>query len=515
MRILSMLNPAGAVIQAIIAIYNTIMFFRERLQQIIQVAESFFNSIAQIASGAIGAAADRVEQTMGRLVPVVISFLARLIGLGGISDTIRSIIARIRAPIDRALDRVVDWIAAQARRLASAVVRGARAVVARVTRWWASRKNFTAADGQAHSLFFAGEERSAVLKVRTVEMPFSDFVSRAQTGGDAARVTAKTEATRIAGLIDGERNAAPAGATPEALEQARAQKATRVNALLEQLAPHTSLLFGPMVPNSFTGNVNSGVNAGGFGTRMSVKPLTFRARPAGTPPTSANNARYAALNERRDSPGGASFYIKGHLLNQQLGGQGQWENLVPLSRSGNAQHERQAEAVVKRTVDLAAIVEYTVAPNFAGRSDKQALLTRIASSRDPDDAKRAKRGIVEAEDWVPTTLNVQADILDEGLQRRNAVLNQTIPNAVPRSYDSYFLSTTPSPVPVDLSNDNEDVIGTVPGIGAVLARRIVDARPTSGRFSSYEQIATLVPGIGPARLRTLESSGHIRLYRRG
>jgi hypothetical protein len=53
---------------------------------------------------------------------VAISFLARLIGLGGISDTIRSIIARIRAPIDRGLDRVVDWLAAQARRLGRAVL---------------------------------------------------------------------------------------------------------------------------------------------------------------------------------------------------------------------------------------------------------------------------------------------------------------------------------------------------------------------------------------------------------
>src|SRR6185369_9027816 len=82
-KIATMLNPAGAVIQAIIAIYNTIMFVKERLTQIIQVSEAFFNSIAAIASGAIGAAADKVEQTMGRLVPVVISFLARLIGLGG------------------------------------------------------------------------------------------------------------------------------------------------------------------------------------------------------------------------------------------------------------------------------------------------------------------------------------------------------------------------------------------------------------------------------------------------
>jgi hypothetical protein len=116
-RILSMLNPAGAVIQAIIAIYDTIIFFRDRLQQISQVAESFFNSIAEIAAGNIGAAANRVEQTMGRLVPVVIGFLAAFMHLGGISGTIHDIIARLRAPIDRALDRVVDWIRVQAQSL--------------------------------------------------------------------------------------------------------------------------------------------------------------------------------------------------------------------------------------------------------------------------------------------------------------------------------------------------------------------------------------------------------------
>ena len=109
------------MIQAIIAIYNTIMFVRERLTQIIQVAESYLNAIAEIAGGAIGTAANKVEETMGRLVPVVISFLARLIGLGGISDAIRRIIDRIRQPIDRALDRVVDWLVAQARRIGSAI----------------------------------------------------------------------------------------------------------------------------------------------------------------------------------------------------------------------------------------------------------------------------------------------------------------------------------------------------------------------------------------------------------
>ena len=116
-KLVSMLSPAGAFIQAIIATYNTIMFFVERLRQIMQVAMAFVNSIAAIAAGRIQQAAARVEQTMAGLLTLVISFLARFAGLGKVSDAVTGVINRVRQPIDRALDRIVEWIVAQARRL--------------------------------------------------------------------------------------------------------------------------------------------------------------------------------------------------------------------------------------------------------------------------------------------------------------------------------------------------------------------------------------------------------------
>ena len=77
--LVSLLNPAGAFIQAIIAIYNGVMAFVERMKQIAQVVAAFIDSIAAIGSGAIGAAADRVERTTGGILTLVISFLARLL----------------------------------------------------------------------------------------------------------------------------------------------------------------------------------------------------------------------------------------------------------------------------------------------------------------------------------------------------------------------------------------------------------------------------------------------------
>lgn len=109
-KLLTSLNPAGAVIQAIIAIYNTIMFLVERIKKIIQVGMAVINSMMEIASGAIGKAAAKVEQTMAGLLTLAISFLARIVGLGKISTVVVNIIQKIRAPIDKALDKLIGWL---------------------------------------------------------------------------------------------------------------------------------------------------------------------------------------------------------------------------------------------------------------------------------------------------------------------------------------------------------------------------------------------------------------------
>jgi hypothetical protein len=121
-KLLSMLSPAGAFIQAIIAIYNTIMFFVERIRQIAQVAASFIDGIAAIAAGNIAPAANRVEQTMAGLLVLVISFLARIAGLGKVSDAVVGLVKKLRAPIDKALDKVVAWLVATAKKLGKMVM---------------------------------------------------------------------------------------------------------------------------------------------------------------------------------------------------------------------------------------------------------------------------------------------------------------------------------------------------------------------------------------------------------
>ena len=104
-KLLSMFNPAGAIVQAILAIYNTVMFVVEQAAQIMSFVEAIVNSVTAIAQGAIGAAATRVEQALGAAIPLVIGFFARLIGLGDIPKRATAVVKKVQAAIDAAIDK--------------------------------------------------------------------------------------------------------------------------------------------------------------------------------------------------------------------------------------------------------------------------------------------------------------------------------------------------------------------------------------------------------------------------
>lgn len=115
-------NPVGALIKLAMSIYNLVVVFLERLKQIMELANSLFDSMGAIAAGRIEAAIDKVEETIGRTVPVVISFVAGFLGLNGIASKIRDIIKKLRKPVDTAIDKVSQFLIKKAKLLFSKLI---------------------------------------------------------------------------------------------------------------------------------------------------------------------------------------------------------------------------------------------------------------------------------------------------------------------------------------------------------------------------------------------------------
>ncbi|MEO6092098.1 MAG: DUF4157 domain-containing protein [Novosphingobium sp.] len=120
-KLVSFLTPAGAFVQAVIAIYRTISFIVAKLAEIGRLVAAFIDGIAALAAGIVAAAANKVETVLVSGMSLAISFLANFAGLGNIPKKVMAIIKKIRDPVDKALNKVVEWIIAQARRVGKAV----------------------------------------------------------------------------------------------------------------------------------------------------------------------------------------------------------------------------------------------------------------------------------------------------------------------------------------------------------------------------------------------------------
>jgi hypothetical protein len=105
--LIGLLNPAAAFIKACKMIYDVIMFFIERGSQIMEFVNSILDGISAIVSGSIGSAASLVENSLAKILPLAISFLASLLGIDGIAEKIKEIIEKIRNPIDNLITAVV------------------------------------------------------------------------------------------------------------------------------------------------------------------------------------------------------------------------------------------------------------------------------------------------------------------------------------------------------------------------------------------------------------------------
>lgn len=110
-KVLSMFNPAGALAQIAMTIYNIVKFFIERASQIASLGEALMESVGAIAAGNVGALAQKIEQSLAKAIPVVLGFLMNLLGLSGVANKVREIVQKIQKKIQDAIDAVLKKIA--------------------------------------------------------------------------------------------------------------------------------------------------------------------------------------------------------------------------------------------------------------------------------------------------------------------------------------------------------------------------------------------------------------------
>lgn len=472
--LVSLFIPGAGIIKAIIGIYDTIVFFIQKAKQIMQMISNFLGSIAEIAAGNIGAAADAMENGLARGLSLVISFLAQLLHLSGITSKIRDAIQKIRGKVDAVLLKVAKWIAEKARKLWG----GIKATAGKVVAWWKTQIPFKIGKA-AHELYVEGEQQAAKWMVKSTPQTLENVIGTLKSGGPlkGAKKTAvdtiETHAKRIDKLK---------ADTGGSFGQAGGEEIMKS---LTVIAANLTLAGLAAVPKTKVKFTTRNVLGDKVGKEMEANPLSLDPGGlAGSQPFEESKL-WKAVNQRENE------YIRGHLLNHHVHGPGENQNLVPITRSANAKMETQGEHIIKKAV---------MADNLVIRYTVKA------------EGKQPARKHLPAESELPARLILNAVQLDEDggtwTKEGNSLLsNHVIENTL--CPDVAVGLVRPE---VNLSTARRSELDTIPGIGPVLADLIVKLRnKRGGAFHVYDDLLG-VDGIGEETVKLLREDPKVRLY---
>jgi hypothetical protein len=126
--LIGLLNPAAAFIKACKLIYDVVMFFVNNASRIMKFVNTVIDSVADIVRGNVSGVVNKINDVLGQMVPILIGFLASVIGLGGIGQKIRQIVETLQKPVTKALDFVIKT----GLKLAGPLIRGLKGVSGKV-----------------------------------------------------------------------------------------------------------------------------------------------------------------------------------------------------------------------------------------------------------------------------------------------------------------------------------------------------------------------------------------------
>ena len=242
-KLLGMLDPTGimAVINSCIAIYSAIQSFIKYMREMLEILNAFVNGVADIAEGNVTTAANYLENTMGRAMPVIIGFLANQVGLGGVGRRVGEMIEGVRTMVDEALTWLVNKAVDTGMNLLDRAMAAGRSAVGAVMGWLGLSRPFRTQAGETHTISIEEVNGQMKLMLASRKDSYERKIENINIDtNDAVKVAAKSNALRTAASIDSIlRNRG----TEDPGQRANIRR--DLNNLIVALERHTALIMPP------------------------------------------------------------------------------------------------------------------------------------------------------------------------------------------------------------------------------------------------------------------------------
>ncbi|NEP49071.1 MAG: DUF4157 domain-containing protein, partial [Moorea sp. SIO3C2] len=390
--LLGLLTPVGAIAKLLKLAFDFVMFLVERFGQIKDFVMSVYNSITAIASGNLSQAKQAVEDALSRSLPVVISLLASLAGLGGIGKTVKNIIGKVAKPVNKIVDSLVERMVKFAKKL----LKKGKAAVGRFIAFWKVKKDFKTKDGTSHTLFFKKKGKKISLFMASVPKSLEEVINESSLD-KSIKDTFLSRLSSINSEISSDASNEPTGSTKKENFHRRnhSKYQTKMNKLAEDLRTHLPSVDLP--PTVVSHQMDKG-----RAFRVIAEPLTKK--PGNTKgKADVDRSRLAGYelvdrgllkltNKKTGKP--ISRDVGTHLLAYNLHGPVDPWNVAFAHRSLNGQMESGPEKAADNNIDSKQL-RYEVSVKYFRDQEKSIDDLEAAFSMDEAEGEDKKRSAVQ------------------------------------------------------------------------------------------------------------------------
>jgi len=492
--IVSLFVPGAGIIKAIIGIYDTVVFFIKKAKDIMSMISNFLGSIAEIAAGNIGAAADAMEKGLARGLSLVINFLAALLRLSGITNKIRDAIQKIRDKVRGVLLKVAKWIWEKGKALVGKVVGAVKAGVTSIANWWKARSKLQAPDGE-HTLMIEGTQAKPTVMIASVPQSLREYLADNLKAKDMKAI----EPYLVA--VETEPSVIKQNEQPEKAQQ-------RIQLKLDALRDALKGVLKIDVPSTVI--VHKPTN--NLAKRVVAKPLT---RLAGnTSPSDATSSLQShgpahpgqlLMNQLNTAKKGGVGFSRLHMVSFRLMGPNESWNLVP----GDAKANDDMKHVEGATEKLLKGSTWKVI-----KGKKRRTFIRFYDVSASYQSAATPAGANQFADRITIREGVYDPLTDEELEENTPGITASKCPPAPGAISLANYSTDGGPTLNTLLGKQKNPIGgTFPesiGTMIVMARTKMENATHTDKFS-YERLRDYGTGI----IRAGDIEGLIELVRKG
>jgi hypothetical protein len=388
--LLSLLIPGAGFIRAAQLLIKFVITLFQKAAQIIKILDGILDTFGDILNKNLGAVVAKVENVLSGFLSLAISFLAAVLGLDGIVGKVQKFIQqKIRPKIDQVLKNIANKIKKVVEKIGlTKLIDKSMKAVEKGKAWvddkkkkaketakkygekfldiLGIKKKFKGSDGHDHTLFFEGSHENPTLMVASEKMTYQKFLAEVVPDSNKDKYFAIDIAKKIDEIKGSKYTSSADDKAARKAEEEKREKVIKFQ--LDRLSQVTASFFGAMEVGDVKHNSTTRGGAT-VGQSVEAKHLSKKGRAdgiKGSQPKDTPNALWDILKKRKK--GNGTYYIRGHLLNDNIFGPGTWDNMAPIPGSFNTgEMEPAIESQAKKAVQSGGTVDFDLTFNF-GRS---------------------------------------------------------------------------------------------------------------------------------------------------